>query len=158
MQFTYQCFQDFVAKIGTKKHFTLVEHPQTNGKFKAANRVILRGLKRRLGEAKRGWVKELHSVQLAYQTTPHLTTGETPFRITYGTGVVIPIEILESSRRTEVPLDEELNDEALREDLDLVEEIRSGAALHEATLKQQIALSHDNKVKKHEFCLRNLVL
>ena len=62
----------------------------------------------------------------AYRTTPHSTTGETPFRLTYGTEAVIPVEIREPSRRTEAPLDEEMNDEVMREELDLVEEIRSG--------------------------------
>ena len=76
-----------------------------------------------MGEAKRGWVEELHSVLWAYRTTPHSTTGETPFRLTYGTEVVIPVEISEPSRRTDRLLDEEMNDEALRDELDLVEEI-----------------------------------
>ena len=157
-QFTDQGFRDFVTKLGTKQHFTSVEHPQTNGQAEAANRVILRGLKRRLGEAKRGWVEELHSVLWAYRTTPHSTTGETPFRLTYGTEAVIPIEIMEPSRRTEEPLDEEMNDEALRDELDLVEEIRSGAALREATLKQRVALRHNDKVIKREFEIGSLVL
>ncbi|XP_058747024.1 uncharacterized protein LOC131620014 [Vicia villosa] len=108
--------------LGTK-HFTSVEHPQTNGQAEAANRVILRGLKRRLGEAKKAWVEELHKVLWAYRTTPHSSTGETPFRLTYGTEAVIPVEIREPSRRTESPLEEELNDEAMREELDMVEEI-----------------------------------
>ena len=119
-QFSDQSFQSSIAKLGTKQHFTSIEHPQTNGQAKTANRVILRGLKRRLGEAKRGWVEELHNILWAYQTTPHSTTGETPFRLTYGTEAISPVEILEPSRRTEVPLDEELNNEALREELDLV--------------------------------------
>ena len=62
-------------------------------------------------------------------------TAETPFRLTYGTEAVIPVEIMEPSRKTEVPLDEELNNQDLREELDLVEEIRSGETLREATLK-----------------------
>ncbi|XP_058783680.1 uncharacterized protein LOC131658400 [Vicia villosa] len=104
-QFTDRKFQEFVAKLGTKQHFTSVEHPQTNGQAEAANRVILRGLKRRLGEAKRAWVEELHSVLWAYRMTPHSSTGETPFRLTYGTEAVIPVEIREPSRRTESPLE-----------------------------------------------------
>ena len=44
-----------------------------------------------------------------------------------------------------------MKDEALRDELDLVEEIQSGAALREATLKQQVALRHDNKVIKRKF-------
>ena len=85
-------------------------------------------------------------------------TSETPFRLTYGTEVVIPVEIREPSRRTEMPLDEEMNDEALRDKLDLVEEIRSGAALREATLKQRVALHHNDKVIRREFQIGSLVL
>ncbi|XP_050920524.1 uncharacterized protein LOC127138172 [Lathyrus oleraceus] len=158
-QFTDGGFQDFIASLGTTQHFTSVEHPQTNGQAEAANRVILRGLKRRLGEAKRAWVEELHSVLWAYRTTPpHSTTGETPFRLTYGTEAVIPVEIRTPTRRTEEPLDEEMNDETLRAELDLVEEIRSEAALRETTLKQKIALRHDAKVIKREFQVGTLVL
>ncbi|KAI5400275.1 hypothetical protein KIW84_065260 [Lathyrus oleraceus] len=57
-------------------------------------------------------------------------------------------EIRTPTRRTEEPLDEEMNDETLRAELDLVEEIRSEAALRETTLKQKIALRHDAKVIK----------
>ncbi|GAU45802.1 hypothetical protein TSUD_87050 [Trifolium subterraneum] len=120
-------------------------HSQTNGQAEAANRVILRGLRRRLGDAKKQWVEELAHVQWAYRTTPHSTTGETPFRLAYGTEAVIPVEIGEPSRRTEAPLDEEMNDEAMREELDLVEEIRTSASLKEVSLKQLVAARHDSK-------------
>ena len=78
--------------------------------------------------------------------------------MTYGTEAFIPVEIMETSRRTEIPLDEEMNDEALRDELDLVEEIRSGAALREAMMKRQVALRHDSKVIKREFQVGSLVL
>ncbi|KAI5411078.1 hypothetical protein KIW84_056284 [Lathyrus oleraceus] len=51
-----------------------------------------------------------------------------------------------------------MNDETLRAELDLVEEIRSEAALRETTLKQKIALRHDAKVIKREFQVGTLVL
>ncbi|KAI5424009.1 hypothetical protein KIW84_030288 [Lathyrus oleraceus] len=70
----------------------------------------------------------------------------------------IPVEIRAPTRRTEEPLDEEMNDETLRAELDLVEEIRSEAALRETTLKQKIALRHDAKVIKREFQVDTLVL
>ncbi|MCI11137.1 gypsy retrotransposon integrase-like protein, partial [Trifolium medium] len=100
-QFMDRKFQAFLAAINTNQHFTSVEHPQTNGQAEAANMVILRGLKRRLDENKEKWVEELQSVLWAYRTTPHSTTGETPFRLVYGTKAVIPVEIGEPSRRTE---------------------------------------------------------
>ncbi|MCI51694.1 hypothetical protein A2U01_0072938, partial [Trifolium medium] len=76
----------------------------------------------------------------------------------YRTEAVIPVEVGEPSRRTEQPLDEEMNNEVLREELDLVEEIRTGASFREATLKQMIAARHDTKVLKREFKVGSLVL
>ncbi|GAU40449.1 hypothetical protein TSUD_397690 [Trifolium subterraneum] len=35
-------------------------HPQTNGQAEAANRVLLRGLRRRMGTSKGNWTEELH--------------------------------------------------------------------------------------------------
>ncbi|GAU45897.1 hypothetical protein TSUD_24990 [Trifolium subterraneum] len=125
-QFTNKKFQEFLATIGTTQHFTSVEHPQTNGQAEAANRVILRGLRRRMGASKGNWTEELHNVLWSYKTTPHSTTGETPFRLTYGREAVIPVEIGEPSLRIEYPPEEDINDELLREELDLVEELRTG--------------------------------
>jgi hypothetical protein len=149
-QFTDKKFQEFLSKLGMVQHFTSVEHPQTN-------RVILRDLKRRLGEGKKKWVKELYSVLWSYRTNPHSTTGESPFRLTYGTEVVIPIEIGEPTRRTETPNEENLNNDLLKEEVDLVEELREGAALREASLKQKIVARHDKRVIKREFEVGSLV-
>ncbi|XP_020209149.1 uncharacterized protein K02A2.6-like [Cajanus cajan] len=51
-QFIAQSFEDFLCELGIKHLPTSVEHPQTNGKAEAANKVILRELKKRLGNAK----------------------------------------------------------------------------------------------------------
>ena len=84
-QFTDHKFQDYLRKIGIKQSFTSVKHPQANGLAEAANRLILRGIRRRLDAVKTGWAEELHTVLWAYRTTPHSTTSESPFRLTYGT-------------------------------------------------------------------------
>ncbi|GAU14157.1 hypothetical protein TSUD_169830 [Trifolium subterraneum] len=157
-QFTNKKFQEFLAAIGTTQHFTSVEHPQTNGQAEAANRVLLRGLRRRMGTSKGNWTEELYNVLWSYRTTPHSTTGETPFRLTYGTEAVIPVEIGEPSSRIEYPPEEDINDELLREELDLIEELRTGGSLREATLKQKIAARHDKRVIKREFEVGSLVL
>ena len=51
-----------------------------------------------------------------------------------------------------------MNDEALREELDLVEEFQSGEALRETSLKQKIGMRHDAKVIRREFEVDSLVL
>jgi len=71
-QFTDHKFQDYLRKIGIKQSFTSVEHPQANGLAEAANRVILRGIQRRLDASKTCWAEELDTVLWAYRTTPTL--------------------------------------------------------------------------------------
>lgn len=61
--------------------------------------------------------------------------GETPFCLAYMTEALIPIEIHKPTRQIKAPLDQEMNDGALREDLDLVEEVQTCVALREASLK-----------------------
>ena len=51
-----------------------------------------------------------------------------------------------------------MNDVSLIEELDLVEEIRTRAALREASLKQKIAMRYDTKVIHREFEVGSLVL
>ncbi|XP_020207473.1 uncharacterized protein LOC109792469 [Cajanus cajan] len=70
MQFIAQSFDDFLRELGIKHLPTSVEHPQTNGQAEAANKVILRELKKRLGNAKGQWADELPSILWAYHCTP----------------------------------------------------------------------------------------
>ena len=57
--------------------FALIEHPQTNGQAESANRILLRGLKRRLEKAKVTWSEEITRILLSYDTTPQLNQKDT---------------------------------------------------------------------------------
>ena len=84
----------------------------------------MQGLKRRLDKNKKNWVKELNNVIWAYRTTPRTSTGETPFRLTYGMDAVIPVEIGSSSYRVFGDVDSEVNNLNTRIFLDFLEERR----------------------------------
>ena len=58
-QFASQQLRNLCAEVGIKQVFASVEHPQTNGQVESANRVLLRGLKRRLEKAKGAWAEEV---------------------------------------------------------------------------------------------------
>ena len=74
-----------------------------------------------LDEAKGRWVEELPHVLWTYQTTPHRSTRETPFSITYGSKAVIPLETKFSTLKTNLfTLDN--NDQLLQKSLDLIDE------------------------------------
>ncbi|XP_068476610.1 uncharacterized protein [Phaseolus vulgaris] len=98
-------------EVGIKQVFASVEHPQTNGQVESANRVFLRGLKRRLEKAKGAWAEEVPRIVWAYHTTPQSSTMETPFSLVYGSDAMIPVEIHESSPRFLSFVAEESNEE-----------------------------------------------
>nr|XP_025638546.1 uncharacterized protein LOC112733717 [Arachis hypogaea] len=151
-QFADIKFKEFLSGLRISHRFSSVEHPQTNGQVESANKIIVKGLKKRLDEAKGLWADELGSVLWSYRTTPRTATGETPFRLTYGTEAIIPDEIGDPSPRRTIGGNDE---EAER---DLTGEIRSVAHLRELALKQRISLRYNHGVIRREFTTDDLVL
>ncbi|XP_068477207.1 uncharacterized protein [Phaseolus vulgaris] len=127
--------------LGTrhKTVFASVEHLQTNGNMESANKVLLKGLKRRLEKIKGAWTEEVPRILWAYHTTPQSSTKETPFSSVYGTDNMIPVEIHESSPRFQNFVAEE-SDEGRRMNLDLLEEVREQARIKSEALKRRVEL------------------
>ncbi|XP_061360638.1 uncharacterized protein LOC133304610 [Gastrolobium bilobum] len=124
---------------------------------KAANRVLKRGLERRLEAAKIDWPEQLDFVLWGYRTTKHSTSGETPFRMVYGSEAMIPVEIGEPSWRR-MYTNEDSNSQALLHNLDAIEEAREVAHVKEIALKQRIAARYNSKVVRRSFNVGDLVL
>ena len=101
-------------------------YPQGNGQLEAVNKVTVNGLKKRLDDAKSKWVEELPHVLWTYRTMPCRSIGETPFLMTYGAEVVIPLETGFPTLRT-ISFNPSDNDEHLKKNLDLIEEKRESA-------------------------------
>jgi len=118
-QFIDKGLADFYKGLHIHHVTSSVEHPQTNGQAEAANKVILKELKKRLGEAKGTWADELLEVLWAYRCTPQSTTKETPYSLTYGVDAMIPIEIGDTSLRRRL-FDVNLNNESMLINLDLL--------------------------------------
>nr|KYP71941.1 hypothetical protein KK1_011222 [Cajanus cajan] len=150
--------QKFVWKnIVTLRHrFTSVEHPQSNGKAEAANKVILTESKKRLGSAKGAWAEELLEVLWAYQCTPQSTTKETPFLLTYGADAMILVEVGEPSFR-QLHFHEESNDNSLRAELDVLDEVREKAQVVAEACKQRMSRRFNSNLKPRTFHEGDLV-
>ena len=99
-------------------------------------------IKTRLEGAKGLWPKKLPNILWAYRTTARTPTGETPFRLTYGTEAVIPVEIGLTTWRTN-HYDESSNDSQLRTNLDLLDEVRDQAEAKTRAYQQKMALYYD---------------
>ncbi|XP_020218740.1 uncharacterized protein LOC109801971 [Cajanus cajan] len=122
----------------------------------AANKVILRELKRRLGEAKGSWPDHLPDILWAYRCTPQSSTKETHFRLTYGTDAMIPVEVGEPSlRRTQ--FDEDANGQPLNIELDLIDEARDRALINMEACRTRLARKLRTKLKPREFQAGDLV-
>ena len=115
-----------------------VAYPQANGQAEASNKTILYGLKTRLEKAKGKWVDELPSILWAYRTTSRVSTGETPFSLVYRTYALIPVEVDLVSPRVRT-FREEGNSDCLKENLDLLDELRERAVVQLTAHQRRIA-------------------
>jgi len=137
--------------------FASVEHPQTNGQDESANRVLLRGLKRRLEKAKGARAEEVPRVVWAYHTTSLSSTMETPFSLVYGSDAMIPVEMHESSPRFLGFVAEESNEER-RVNLDLIDEAREEAKIKAEAVKRRLERQYSSKVELRQFQVGDLVM
>ena len=118
---------------------------------------MLKIIKTRLEGAKGIWPEELPSILWAYKTTTRTPTGETPFRLTYGSQAVIPIEVGIISYRVHNH-DENRNDEAMQLQLDLMDELRTTAKQRLARYQNRMAQYYNSRVRHKDFQVGDLVL
>ena len=106
----------------------------------------MNGLKKRLDDAKGKWVEELPHVLWTYRTTPHRSTGETPFSMTYRVEAVIPLETGFPTLRTS-SFNSKNNNELLERSLDFIEERRENAMVQLAYYQHKFKQGYDANVK-----------
>ena len=128
LQFDSKTFKSYCGELGIMNRYSTPAYPQGNGQVEVVNKIIVNELKKKLDDAKGKWVEELPHVLWTYRTTPRRSTEETPFSMTYGAEVVIPLETGFPTSRTSSfnPSD---NDEQLKKNLDLIEEKRENAMI-----------------------------
>ena len=118
---------------------------------------MLKIIKTRLEGAKGVWPDELPGVLWVYKMTVRTPTGETPFKLAYGSEAVMPTEVLVANHRVMKYQDEE-NEEQLRLNLDLIDEVRMDAEKRTAKYNSLMARQYDAMVKPRHFNIGDLVL
>lgn len=73
--------------------------PQANGEVERQNRTLLKAIKVAQVE-KRDWKKELNRFLLAYRSTPHSTTGETPAKSMFGRQIKCKLPVLSEDNQS----------------------------------------------------------
>src|ERR1044072_5583494 len=107
--------------------------------------MLLTGISKRLADAKGKWPEELPSVIWSYNTRIHTSTGETPFKLAYGSDAMLPVEIKNFSWRA-TTTNEKKNEENLMVNVDLLLEIEEQAKIKNEASKQLAAKRYDTCV------------
>ena len=100
-------FKDLCEQLGIKNQYSSPSHPQANGQAEVANWSLLKIIKTQLKGAKGVWLDELPGVLWAYRTTVRTPTGETPFKVAYGSEAIILVEVHMANHREMKYKDEE---------------------------------------------------
>ena len=156
-QFDNAKFRDFCAELGIKNYYSSPAHPQSNGQAEVTIRTLKAALKTKLEDLKGKWVEYLPEMLWVYRTTHRSATQETPFALTFGTEAVAPIEVGLKSPRIELASVEH-NDEALRLNLDLLDEKREQVLQRTEDYQRKTARYYNQKVKPRSYKLGDLVL
>ena len=118
---------------------------------------MLKIIKTRLEGAKGIWLEELPSILWAYRTTTRTPTGEIPFQLTYKSEVVIPAMVGLTSYRMHNH-NESKNDEVIRLQLDLVDEVRVTTKQRLTRYQDRMVKHYNSWVRHRDFRVRDLVL
>ncbi|GKV36705.1 hypothetical protein SLEP1_g44805 [Rubroshorea leprosula] len=156
-QFRAAALRSFCNDYGIELALTSVYTPQPNGQAESANKIILRGLKMHVLAAHTNWVDELNKVLWSCRTTPSSATGEIPFNLAYRAEAVIPVEVGLPSDRSDCH-DDQNNEQLLRENLDLVEEIREMSRIRNMAYQSRVAKFYNKRVRARQFQVGDLVL
>ncbi|GJS75585.1 reverse transcriptase domain-containing protein [Tanacetum coccineum] len=155
-QFRDDPFKDRCEKLNICQCFASVKHPQANGLVERANRSLGEGVKARLDKGSRDWIEEFPHVLWAHRTMIKSSNGDTPFSLTYRTKAVIPAEIgmptLWTAKTNVVE-----NGEALKLNLDLLEENKEQTEICEARSKAKMEKYYNSKVRSTIFKPGDLV-
>ena len=93
--FTSKLTKAMCEQFGINKIQTSPYHPQSDGALEHWH-ACLKGMLKKNGDLK-DWDKHLKYLLFAYRSTPHCTTGFSPFTLLYGRDVRGPLDMLQES-------------------------------------------------------------
>ena len=93
-QFESLLFQELCKYLQIHKTRTTPYHPRSDGLVERLNRTIKEMLSKYISSNQNIWDKYIDGITMAYNSTPHETTGITPYRMLFGTEMCIPLEII----------------------------------------------------------------
>ena len=154
-QFDSDSFWDFCSQLGIKNHYSSPAHPQANRQVEVTNQSLLKIIKTRLERTKSIWPEELPSI--LNKTITRTPTGDMLFRLTYGSETVILAEVELTSYKVD-NYNENKNDEAVRLQLNLMDEVSAIAQQRLAWYQDRMAKHYNSRVRHRDLQVGDLIL
>ena len=92
--FVGKVIRELCLLLGVEKSRTTSYHPQGNGSCERFNRTLIRMLGTLPADKKRAWPKHIGMLVLAYNATPHDSTGFSPHYLLFGRNARLPVDNL----------------------------------------------------------------
>eukprot|EP00253_Pinus_taeda_P023220 PITA_23220 len=150
---------DMCDSVGIKLVHSTSYYPQGNGLAKSSNKILIRIIKKLLENNKKNWDSNLKYALWADKVTTKKSTGNSPFKLVYGTEAVFPIQLT-------LPVAKFLKQEQNREE-DIAKRICDLAEVHQiwdqlveksAANQKRIKKAFDRKENTDNFQVGDLVL
>ncbi|MCO5564307.1 hypothetical protein L7F22_017967 [Adiantum nelumboides] len=90
--FTSKFWQAMFQSLGTQLNLSTAYHPETDGQTERVNQVIEDMLRAYCNQQPQKWIKFLHLVELAYNSSHHRSLGMSPFKALYGQECLVPLQ------------------------------------------------------------------
>ncbi len=78
-------------------------NPQSNGVVERCNRTLLSMLRTVVSEQQNDWDDHLPATLCAYRSTPHASTGVSPYKMVYGVEMTLPMDLMLGDTGPEQP-------------------------------------------------------
>ncbi|MCO5562959.1 hypothetical protein L7F22_016595 [Adiantum nelumboides] len=92
-KFTSKFCQAMFQSLGTQLNLSTAYHPETDGQTERVNQVIEDMLRAYCNQQPQKWIKFLHLVEFAYNSSHHRSLGMSPFKALYGQECLVPLRL-----------------------------------------------------------------
>ena len=96
--FTSELFKNLCKLLKIKKIQTSAYHPQSNGALERSHQTLKDYLKHFINKSQSDWDQWIHLATFSYNTTPHTSSGFSPYELVFGYKAIIPSSFKEDPK------------------------------------------------------------